>query len=308
MKFSKGLIYIVPLALSVMITGCKDKKVEAEDVETAAIAVEESSESTKVVIGSTEETERVEKNTIAVVGNVNLRSGVDKESETIIEESSEDEIIKESSEEVESEKVDLRDNTEEEETEEEIKVSGDQYQNFIVNMNELKDYKYVGYDGDSTVFLNIDDDKETTSTLVMIYRDNSYIQDKFGGLEDLGDEQRKSIGVDLVKELTGINIDINQTDFRERESGFGGAKFLGLSFGSSDTNNSGYLAFRIKKSKLECIICTVDSTEPENRKQMKDDVLKVLESIDFNGEECNSKYDIAFDNINIGIEKMKNGE
>lgn len=312
-------LLVLPLLLSVAITGCKDKKVD--EVETASSETESTVESTVESVAETEETERVEKNTIAVVGNVNLRENKglnvnESENESIVESAE-----AETEEEV-NEQVDLRHGTvedtketetkevetdEKEEKEEKVEIKGEQYQNFSADMNDLENYKYVGYDGDSTVFLNIDDNKETTSMLVMIYRDNTYIQDKFGGIEDLGDEQKRSIGADLVRELTGINIDINQTDFRERESGAGG-KYLGLSFGSSDTNNSGYLAFRVKKNKLECVIDTIDSTEPEDRKQMKDDVLKVLESINFNGEECDSSYDIAFDNINVGIQKMKNGE
>lgn len=333
-------LVIVPLMLGIALTGCKDKKVVEDEVETAATAVEETESAVETVRETSTEIEREEKNTIAVVGNVNLRGGKTLEDpEETLEENSES---KESEEETEGEKVDLRGETEtettenntetlkeseegekvdlregtvseEKETEKEEEtiennadISGIQYQNFIADMNKLENYKYVGYDGDSSVFLNIDDNKETTSMLAIIYRDNSYIKDKFNGMEDLGDEQKKQIGADLVKELTGIDINITQTDFRERECKNG--KYLGLPFGDSSTNNSGYLAFRIKKDKLECVIDTIDSTEPEDRKQMKDDVLALLDGIEFNGNECDSEYDIAFDNINIGIQKMKNGE
>lgn len=312
MKINRLKLIMLGLTFGIILTGCKDKKEPVSLVNNET----ESSE----VVTSTEETERVEKNTISVVGPINLREETVSESteENSIEEGKEDidntisnesEAIKENNETNEGIEVNLReDETEEREKESEVEnILGEQYQNFSADMSELSDYKYVGYDGDSTVFLNIDDNKETTSMMVVIYRDNSYIQDKFGNIEDLEDEQKKYIGADLVKELTGISIDVNQTDFRDRESKLDG-KYLGLPFGDSNSNSSGYLVFRIKKDKLECVMTNIDSIEPEDRKQMKDDTLKILESINFNGEECNSKYDIAFDNINIGIQKMKNGE
>lgn len=296
MKLNKFVI--IPLALGLTLTGCKDKKVEANEVETAAVETVDETEA------KSEETEREEKNTIAVVGKVNLRdreTSTEEESELELEETSElDETSTEeesSAEEETVEKIELRGN-DTKESESEASVYGTQYQNFIVDMSKLADYKYVGYDGDSSVFLNINNSNETTSTLAIIYREVSEVENL--------EEQKKEIGASLVKELTGIDINITQTDFRERECKSG--KYLGLPFGDSELNISGYLAFRIKKDRLECIIDTIDSTEPENRKLMKNDVLTLLENVEFNGNECEAEYDIAFDNINVGIQKMKNGE
>lgn len=298
MKLNKFVI--IPLALGLTLTGCKDKKVEANEVETAAVEMVEETET------ESEETEREEKNTIAVVGKVNLRdreTSTEEESELELEETSELELEETSTEEETSaeeetvEKIELRGN-DTKESESEASVYGTQYQNFIVDMSKLADYKYVGYDGDSSVFLNINNSNETTSTLAIIYREVSEVENL--------EEQKKEIGASLVKELTGIDINITQTDFRERECKSG--KYLGLPFGNSELNISGYLAFRIKKDRLECIIDTIDSTEPEDRKLMKNDVLTLLENVEFNGNECEAEYDIAFDNINVGIQKMKNGE
>lgn len=300
MKLNKFVI--ITLALGLTLTGCKDKKVEANEVETAAVEAVEETET------ESEETEREEKNTIAVVGKVNLRDReTSTEEERELEETSEaDETSKleetsteeESSTEEETiEKIDLRD-SDTKESEREASINGTQYQNFIADMSKLADYKYVGYDGDSSVFLNINNSNETTSTLAIIYREVSEVENL--------EEQKKEIGASLVKELTGIDINIAQTDFRERECKSG--KYLGLPFGDSELNISGYLAFRIKKDRLECIIDTIDSTEPEDRKLMKNDVLTLLENVEFNGNECEADYDIAFDNINVGIQKMKNGE
>lgn len=298
MKLNKFVI--IPLALGLTLTGCKDKKVEVNEVETAAVETVEETEA------KSEETEREEKNTIAVVGKVNLRdreTSMEEESALELEETSELELEETNTEEESSaeeetvEKIELRGN-DTKESESEASVYGTQYQNFIVDMSKLADYKYVGYDGDSSVFLNINNSNETTSTLAIIYREVSEVENL--------EEQKKEIGASLVKELTGIDINIAQTDFRERECKSG--KYLGLPFGDSELNISGYLAFRIKKDRLECIIDTIDSTEPENRKLMKNDVLTLLENVEFNGNECEAEYDIAFDNINVGIQKMKSGE
>lgn len=298
MKLNKFVI--IPLALGLTLTGCKDKKVEVNEVETAAVETVEETEA------KSEETEREEKNTIAVVGKVNLRdreTSMEEESALELEETSELELEETNTEEESSaeeetvEKIELRGN-DTKESESEASVYGTQYQNFIVDMSKLADYKYVGYDGDSSVFLNINNSNETTSMLAIIYREVSEVENL--------EEQKKEIGASLVKELTGIDINIAQTDFRERECKSG--KYLGLPFGDSELNISGYLAFRIKKDRLECIIDTIDSTEPENRKLMKNDVLTLLENVEFNGNECEAEYDIAFDNINVGIQKMKSGE
>lgn len=292
MKLNKFVIIPLALALGLTLTGCKDKKVEANEVETAAVETVEETEA------KSEETEREEKNTIAVVGKVNLRdreTSTEEESTLELEETSTEE--ESSAEEETVEKIELRGN-DTKESEREASVYGTQYQNFIVDMSKLADYKYVGYDGDSSVFLNINNSNETTSTLAIIYREVSEVENL--------EEQKKEIGASLVKELTGIDINITQTDFRERECKSG--KYLGLPFGDSELNISGYLAFRIKKDRLECIIDTIDSTEPEDRKLMKNDVLTLLENVEFNGNECEAEYDIAFDNINVGIQKMKNGE